>query len=159
MRIILPPHNKVASEVLSWEQIKNDAKLIREMVNGKFDGNFTKAYSLAHAQVSEEPKTFFVVSRDKKYGLEKILGHWCIINPKIIEASDRREIKEACMSFPLRDAKYVRRYFKVKVQYQVPGLFRLKKKTRTLVQVPAQIFQHEIEHSRGENIFHRKTAN
>lgn len=69
-------------------------------------------------------------------------------------------VKEACMSFPYRNEKNVERYFRIKVKYQIveKGLFNRDKITTVTEWVEglkAHIFQHEIQHFKGEEIYHK----
>lgn len=65
---------------------------------------------------------------------------------------------EGCMSFPNRTEKHVDRFFKIKVQYQVPLFwgFWLKTKTEWVEGLKAHIFQHEIDHGNGITIYYDK---
>ena len=70
-------------------------------------------------------------------------------------------VPEACMSFPNRTSKTMARYYRIKVRYQYPskwfGLFwYLKTKTEWVEGLKAHVFQHEIEHAEGKNMFYKK---
>ncbi len=69
-------------------------------------------------------------------------------------------VKEACMSFPQRTEKHIKRYFRIKVRYEVPvtffGFTFLMRKTEWLEGLKAHVFQHEVDHAMGKNIFHAK---
>jgi len=69
-------------------------------------------------------------------------------------------MKEGCMSFPQRKPKNVDRIFQVKVRYWYPveflGFKFLWRKTEVVEGLKAQIFQHEIQHFEGENIYYKK---
>ncbi len=153
--IIQPCHNRPAMMCKSWKYIEYEAQSLREFVrSGTFQGKYSSAYSIAHAQVSEAPLNFFVVNEDFDDGkLLKIFGSWCIINPKIIKFSDVIEHPEACMSFPWRKEKLVKRADKIVVKYSVPflGFFRTIKKE--LKGLPAWMVQHELDHAAGKNIY------
>lgn len=70
------------------------------------------------------------------------------------------EMKEGCMSYPDRKPKNVQRIFKLKVRYWYPvtilGFTFLWRKTEEVEGLKAQIFQHEIQHFEGENIYYPK---
>lgn len=65
---------------------------------------------------------------------------------------------EGCMSFPLRKPKNVTRVFRVKVRYWYPvtwfGIQFLWRKTEYVEGLKAKIFQHEIQHFEGGNIYY-----
>jgi peptide deformylase len=60
------------------------------------------------------------------------------------------------MSFPDKKDKLVKRYYRIKVKYQIVilgGLF-LKTKKEILEGLKAHVFQHEYDHAQGKNIFY-----
>lgn len=63
---------------------------------------------------------------------------------------------EGCMSFPQRKGKHMDRFFKIKVQYQIPilGGLILLKRTEWLEGLKAHIFQHEVDHANGITQFY-----
>lgn len=65
---------------------------------------------------------------------------------------------EACMSFPQRTKKNVNRMYRIKVRYQMPrtalGITFLYTKTEWIEGIRAHIFQHEVDHAQGKNIYH-----
>lgn len=65
---------------------------------------------------------------------------------------------EGCMSFPHKKAKNVERFYEVTVEYQIPvktlGINRLKTVRETVKGLKAHIFQHEIDHMQGKNIYY-----
>jgi len=71
-------------------------------------------------------------------------------------------MEEGCMSFPQRKPKKVDRVFRVKVRYWYPveflGFKFLWRKTEEVEGLKAQIFQHEIQHFEGENIYHKNKS-
>lgn len=156
MKIILPAHNKPAKKCRSWEEIKYEASELREFIKtGKFEGRYEKAYAISHAQVSETPLQFFVVSeehQDKE--IVKWFSHWCIINAKIVSHSDQIYWDEACMSFPYNKPKRTYRWNKITVEYYVPFLWTWRKIRRKLIGLPAFMIQHEVDHAEGRNIYH-----
>lgn len=156
LSIIRPAHNKPASLVTSWAQIKDEAKALREFVNhGKFEGSYNKAYAISHAQVSDTPKHFFVVHKE----FEKLFGTWCIINqslaPKKGQDACREPVEweEACISFGYRKPKRVERFNRIRVKYKIPFLWTWRTMVKDLEEIPAFIVQHEAIHHSGKNIY------
>ena len=60
------------------------------------------------------------------------------------------------MSFPNRKPKNVEVYYRIKVRYQIPAWYGLKTKTEWVEGLKAHIFQHEINHAHGKNIYYAK---
>lgn len=156
MNIIRPAHNLVAQKVKSWKQIKEVALELRKFTNNPIgvEGYYKTAYAISHAQVSNEPLNFFTINEEHK-DLIKLFGSWCIINLRIIKQEQAVYWKEACMSFPFREAKNTDRFNKVTVKYRVPFLWFTRPVKRHFIGLPAFICQHELEHSLGKNIYGR----
>lgn len=172
---IIKSHYAISKPVRNYAEIRKEAEALKKFIdNPRLKGYYNKAYAICHCQVSETPYAFFVVADDVI--VEGLLKHKVIINPEIIETPATMRVKlkdkkgkvvsdkevpnkmifrEACLSFPFRKEKSVERYFEVKVRYQVPILFGLKLKTieEYKQKVIAHIFQHEIDHINGRNIF------
>jgi peptide deformylase len=147
---IITPHKKHSKEVEVYKDIKKDAVEMREMINnGGFSGKWKEAFAIAHAQVSENPYRFFVVHKD----IAKELEGSIIINPVIEEKEGLVPFKEACMSYPYRDIIKTRRYNKIVVEYKTPKRFGLNTHRRELFGILAFIFQHEIDHFNGIDIY------
>lgn len=142
---------QTSQPVSNWAEIKADVKAMREMVKSSFGGRWKTAVALAHNQVSEDPKTFFVLN--PVFAKEYFLGIDVIINPEILEKDVRVINSEACMSHPLREEQKVHRYMHitVRIQYRVAGL--MMKKTMKLHGFPAFVVQHEMEHFKGQCIY------
>jgi len=155
MQILLPAHHKKSSKVKNWKEIKAEASELRELVNGKSSvGYYEASYAISHAQVSHEPKRYFVVNERAGTGkLRKIFGGWCIVNPEIIRARDPVIHTEACMSFPFRKEKGVNRFLEIEVKYRVPVWGFLFPKRKKFKDLPAFILAHEIQHMEGKNIY------
>lgn len=148
MKIIVP-HKNPSALVKSWGQIKKDAKAIDQMMkDADYSGKWKDAYAIQHAQVAEHPFNFFVIN-------PKILEfkHSVIINPRIVGKDDKMMKREACMSYPFRNTVRVRRYAKIKVEFQVKGLLGLKEKVEDLEGFIAEVFQHEIDHAHSRYIY------
>ncbi len=158
------------------ENYKEIAEIAKEMIaftnNGVPKGNYDKAYAIAHNQVSEKPFAMFVFSdsamKEQKWPAQ------VIINPQIVGAlptiqvgvddkgkPDMRqnvvEYSEGCFSFPFRQPKKVKRFFKIKVKYQIKGkLWGMKTIEEEIEGLKAHIFQHEFQHTQGKNIYFEK---
>ncbi len=67
-------------------------------------------------------------------------------------------VPEACMSFPLRTQKTKERFYKIKVSYQIPkkilGFWILITKKEWITGLKAHIFQHEVDHFAGRNMYY-----
>lgn len=174
---IIPIHYKISKPVEKYKEIKKEADEMRRfIVLGQFKGYYNKAYAIAHAQVSETPYAFFVVSPEVMK--EKMFAYDIIINPEILEAPlykklaghlyqgksehDGRELKipnyveyqEPCLSMPYRKPKRINRYDIIKVRYQVQGiLFGLKTVEAELSGIASEIFQCMYDFTLGKNIF------
>lgn len=153
MRII-PIHHTRSVPVKSWSEIKDEVsemkKLVVETINGR------RAIAIHHSQVSEKPFNFFVIHPEiVKAG---VFEYDVVINPKLAKNEtninfDQKFIMEGCMSFTLRNMKKVRRYTGIAVYYETPTIFGIKKHNEVVYGVVAQIFQHELEHAAGLNIY------
>ncbi len=148
---IIPIHNKISKAVGSYSEIKSEAEKMLDLVSRKDHiGKWKEAVAISHCQVSEDPLAFFVVSEVAA----GFFGSKVIINARILEKSDPFQYKEACMSFPFRDAIKIRRYNWIKVVYFIPNendeLVYIEKE---FMAFPAFIMQHEIAHSHGKNIY------
>lgn len=69
------------------------------------------------------------------------------------DVNNKIQVSEGCMSFPHRTPKNVERFYRIKVKYQVKGFFGLKTITEWVEGLKAHIFQHEIDHAQGKNIY------
>lgn len=74
------------------------------------------------------------------------------------EISNILEVPEACMSFPQRGKRNMKRYHSLTVKYQVLRSFLgfkwLSTVTEKVEGLKAHIFQHEIDHALGIDMFH-----
>ena len=163
MKIIQGSTKEIAGPVTNWAEIMSDAKEMADMIDkGGFEGNWTDCFALAHAQVSDSPKAFFVV--DKKVA-ESFNGHRVIANAKIVKKSCPRSFQEGCMSFPYRSKKTMRRYDKITIECDIlEKRHELDKISIKEMLVPARfelegleayIVQHEIDHAKGIDIYHK----
>lgn len=69
------------------------------------------------------------------------------------------EPEEGCMSFTHRKPRKTQRVFRITVRYWYPrkilGFWVLWRRTERIEGLKSQIFQHEIQHFEGSNIFHK----
>lgn len=176
---IISVHYKISKPVSNYKEIRAEAEAMKRfIVRGVFKGFYNKAFAIAHCQVSETPMAFFVVAPECIQ--ERMFKDQVIINPVILEAKpfkdltgktiDREnvliddpnlvgvirnkiEYNEPCLSFPFRKPKRVVRYDLIKVKYQIRGLLGLKTIETGLSGIASEIFQHEVGHLQGKNIY------
>lgn len=153
MKIILPPHNKIASPVKSYWSIRKEVKELSKLAGSTFTGKWKDAASLAHSQVSDEPMNFFVVNPRMKGYVTQI--PFVVLNPKIIAyLGEKKKNKEACMSFPNNPIMKMKRHTRLAVSFEVPFLLFFKRKVQKEIDgFEAMIFQHETDHANGKNIY------
>jgi len=152
---------KASRKVLEFETIARDArlmnKLLRDYKDPKGKGS-ENHYAIHHSQFSNDPYNFFVVN-PSVMGLDPN-SIVVVVNPKILEKdrSTKKMVRESCMSFPFRPSQKVVRYDTIKVSYDVPieDGKKMKHKEEEMSGFMAQIFQHEVEHARGANIYQLK---
>lgn len=65
-------------------------------------------------------------------------------------------VPDCCMSFPDKKPKNTEIYYRIKVRYQIPAWYGLKTKTEWVEGLKSHIFQHEINHANGKNIYYAK---
>lgn len=148
---------KVANPVTSLEDLK-DVEEMKKLIDGGFSrGNYPTAFALSHCEVCEDPKNYFVVNQ--KLVDEKVFKSRVVVNPMILEKDEKVMVSllEACMSVPFRRPKRVERYLKIKVKYQTIEGDKLSADIVEEVDgVKSHIFQHQIEHNLGKNIYFNK---
>jgi len=151
---IIPCHYLPSVEVANWFAVEKEADEVAKIVDTK-GGMF----ALHHSQVSNKPLNFFVLETKNLADFIPELGSRFIINPKIKGFMEQTvmPLEEGCVSFPYRKPKKVMRAWIIKVEYQIPdpksknGLS--KPITKQVERIIAQIFQHEVGHAEGRNIF------
>lgn len=159
----LPSH-----PVEMWVMIKDQAEELAKFIDGKDYGEFKAGvYAIHHMQVCEKnPFNFFVLNPEPLGNIIDELGSRFIVNPVItnyiIKDTNKvpyfQKMKEGCASFPYKSQKNVERAPIIEVKYQIPNPKSengLEDKTMQLQGVVAQIFQHEIDHGHGKNIFYK----
>lgn len=67
--------------------------------------------------------------------------------------TNKAYLKEACMSFSHRSEKTVERFLKIKVRYWYLWHGVPMRKTEWIEGLKAHIFQHELDHAAGKNIY------
>jgi peptide deformylase len=115
---------------------------------------------IVNAQILEAPERIQVTKPARKIVREGNQVSTKIVLEEAME-SNKIDVPEACFSFPLRKSKNKQRYFRVKVRYQYPrkflGLFPfLWTKTEWVQGLKAHLFQHEIQHAEGKNMYYDK---
>ena len=66
-------------------------------------------------------------------------------------------VPDSCMSFPLKRKKNVEIFYRIRVQYQIRGWFGFLITKREWVEgLKAHVFQHEINHANGINMYYGK---
>lgn len=153
MKIILP-HKTKSIKVTDYRQIKKDAEEMLGLLNaGKFKGKWAEGLALSHAQVCDKPYAFFVSHKSWEGNIPEI-----VINPRIIEKFEPVPLKlEACVSFPFRDIIKTQRFWRIVAEFEVPaGIFhsnRMKTEQLAFDGLAAVVFQHELDHHHGEDIY------
>ena len=151
-------HYKKSKPVKDYKEIEADAEEMKKLIdNGFSNGNYSVAFALSHCEVNDtDPFDFFVVSQNLVD--DRVFTDRIIITPKIVE-KDKKTLTpmlEACMLVPFRRPKKVKRYFKIKVKYQIVEKGKLKTKTEEVEGLKSQIFQHQCDHNEGKNIYFKK---
>lgn len=152
--MIIKPHNKKAREVKQedLQRVLDDAINMYESCFEKH-GNYNGGHAIAHTQVEEVDPLRFFVTRDGD----------CIINPIITRHTKfEQQHLEGCLSYNDKPEVRVGRYYRVEVEYYVfdedaidDGEHKLIKKQDQLKGMPSYIFQHEIDHLNGLDIYHK----
>lgn len=98
----------------------------------------------------------FPISKTKK--IEKEDGTFEVqVIPEIKKADNTYRVSEACMFFKHKAMKKVKRHFRIKVRYQTIANDKFEEREEWIEGFKAQIFQHEVGHAEGKNIY-RATA-
>lgn len=152
-------HCQVAEEPLKLFVVAQE--LVREEGEGMTKLSYIfPARAIWNAEILDAPTkvTRKVPKREVKYENHQAHVHMSLEEKEVMNTY---EVKEACMSFPYRNEKKVVRNFRIKVRYQIveKGMFNRDKVTTVTEWVEglkAHIFQHEIGHQNGEEIYHKK---
>lgn len=149
MKILRPSNGVPSSKVESWDQIKDMAAELKDLVaNGPFEGYHDEPLGIHHQQVANPSLDFFVLCDEVKE-----FWHWCVVNLVIHERSEPVEFEEGCMSWPYRKPRSTYRFDKIKVTFSIPDGDTLKEVTQEMEGLPAIIAQHESDHGKGINIY------
>lgn len=106
-------------------------------------GRKSYAMALAHCQVDHDSPLRFFVMKDGTL----------IMNPQILETKGGFWHTEGCMSFPFRNDRKVWRAQEVRVKYIDENA---REQNRWVDGIEACIFQHEIDHMNGIDIYSKK---
>jgi len=169
IKLILPPHLRPAIKV----DMSDDGEFIRvteeaaEMIKQIEDhslfpvgSKYNDCFAMAQPQMSDKPLKFFVFNPKWEY-LIKEFGGLIVVNPRLI-SKDRRTRsmnKEGCVSYPFRPEKKVKRFLEIEVEYDIIKDVKGRKYkhiTKQLKDLPAIVFQHELEHLAGKSIWAKK---
>lgn len=100
--------------------------------------------ALAHPQVCEDRPLRLFVAREGK------LAGTVFINPEITFTAEPYKAREGCLSFPTMPEVIVERFKKIGYRYfDIYG----QEQTGELWDFQAEVFQHEVQHLDGLNIY------
>ncbi len=145
--------------VKNWSEIKENAREMQEMlIKGNFPGKWKDGLALSHCQVEgNDPKNFFVVHEKLS---DNFNGFTVLCNALIVGATDMVDFREACLSYAHRPEIKTKRHLHIIVEADVHNPLKifgsgLSRRTFTLVGLAAFIVQHEIDHAKGVDIYHK----
>lgn len=146
---IVFPHRKHSKSVTDMREIVKDVDRIHALlVGGTLSG-----YAIHHSQISDDPFNFFCLHPTVRHFFG---GAHTIVNPKLVHGEDRRNHPERCLSYPYRDAKTVKRYYKITIECLVENdRGRLEPRVLDLVGLGAYIAQHEMDHAKAIYIYNK----
>lgn len=155
MSIIIIP-KKISKKVDSFEEIRFEAPRLQELIEtSNFGPGYTKtSIALHHSQVHPDPFNFFVIKRSIVGAKDNEIV--AFLNPQILEKDPATKTTsiEGCISFPFRPDKKVQRYDRIHVRYDVVGKDeKLEQREEWVEGIMARIFQHEVQHAKGCNIY------
>lgn len=163
MKTLIPPHLKPGQKVeINDDFIKEAKEILEGIQRGDFatpGGRYNTCFAMAQPQISNRPLRYFVINPIIASVVAKDLGGLVIINPRIIskDKSSKMQSKEACMSYPFRPEKKVKRYAKITISYDVIDDLRHPKvktvESKEISGLTAIICQHELQHLAGKSIF------
>jgi peptide deformylase len=147
---IIKIHNKISKEIKENDidlVIKDSEKMFELCEEG--NGIYLGGFALAHSQVSDEPLRFFIT-----------VDRLCIINPKIIRHTNFLvDSEEGCLSFPEYPQVIIGRYNKCEVHcdkiIDFNDMSFQEDITLKLNGKQSFIYQHEIDHLDGINIYEK----
>lgn len=148
-------HCQVADEPFDMFVVAQEMVGTKKSVDGKntYKNYFFPAQMIYNAKILEAPEKMEanIPRREMVKEGHKVVGSKIVVEKGTV--SNIIEVPDACMSFPLRKQKNTKRYYRLKVQYQVKGWFGLRTKTEWVEGLKSHIFQHEIDHANGLNIY------
>lgn len=144
---LVPPHKKKSKEVTEKDlpRVIADAHILYNLCYTQV-GYIPGCFAVHHSQIENKHPLNFFVTADKEV----------IINPVIVKHTkvpvDR---VEGCLTFPMNPPTKVKRFNKIEVELQLltkdgkigPVI------SRSFSGVDAQVYQHEIQHSKGSYIY------
>lgn len=146
---IVPPHfiKSRAVNIFDKDEIEYIRKIAPEIQQLCNDDKRRQSYALAHCQVTDsDPLRFFVKSSGE-----------VIINPIISKHTTIPiDSEECCCSYPESSGVIVKRFNKITVEYYTFELDMLCKVNGGYSGLDARIFQHEIDHFDGIDIYHKE---
>ena len=164
MQIILPPHLRPTKKVEDMQSIIKEAdEIIQLMITGKVympGSKYNDCYATAQPQVSNNPLRYFVIN-PKWNALEVAFGGVIIVNPRLLskDRTSRVMNPEGCLSYPFRPIKKAKRFNKIRVKYDIidnsKGRTIKSFPSKSLTDLPAIVFQHELEHLNGKSIWEK----
>lgn len=111
------------------------------------------AQTIFNAEILEAPEK--IMGRVPKRELtneEGKVGSKIVVKEDLI--SNKISVPDACMSFTRRSQKNVEVFYRIKVKYQTRWYFGLlRTRTEWVEGLKSHIFQHEINHAHGKNIY------
>lgn len=146
-KFYVPPHKKISEPVTNNNLkivIENAVKLVKMCLVGK--GKYPSGFAIAHSQIEDKkPLRFFVMHTGE-----------LIINPVITRHTQHTvDSEEGCLSFENNPMVTIQRWNKIEVDYQT--LNEKDKLTEILHKKlsgkESKIYQHEIDHMDGKNIY------
>ena len=160
MKIIIPPHLKPGSKVDRPQDILSEAIEIQKSISNRDiytpGSKWDECLAVAQPQVSNKPLRYFVINPKWKE-IIKVFGGEIIVNPRLLskDRSTRIMFKEGCLSYPFRPVKKTKRFRQIEVTYDIiDNTGKISNiKTKTLEEMPAIMFQHELQHLNGKSIW------
>ena len=145
---IIPPHfNKSrAVNIFSAEDIAVVREHAVDMQKLCFENTNRTRYAIAHCQVTDfDPLRFFVKANGD-----------IIINPVIVRHTNVPiDSEECCCSYPERSGVVVKRYNKITAEYYTIINGNVYKNNGEFSGLESKIFQHEIDHFDGIDIYNQ----
>lgn len=142
-----PKGKATSKKVKEFKEILKDVNLLYAGVEE------TGMPTLHHSEIiSKQPMDFFVINKKYRFMWR---GHGLIMNAKIVEFSDSRQIDESCAQFPFRGKKRMRRYNRITIEASTENLETglMEPVVLDLVGPAAYFTQHNIDHAQGKRIY------